>query len=88
MIALLQAKRRFIVPTTIFFTIWFFALPILVGYAPDFMSQNVFGNFTVAYLFALSEFVMTGVIVAIYLRKAKHYDTLAAAIRAKVEVTR
>ena len=35
--ALVAAKRRFIVPATIFFIVYYFALPILVGYAPDLM---------------------------------------------------
>ena len=36
--ALLAAKARFIIPATLFFVAYYFALPVLVGYAPQFMS--------------------------------------------------
>ena len=35
--ALLAAKRSFIVPATVFFVVYYFALPLLVGYAPSVM---------------------------------------------------
>ncbi|WDT78463.1 MAG: DUF485 domain-containing protein [Candidatus Manganitrophus sp.] len=38
--ALLAAKRKFILPTTIFFVAYYFALPILVGYAPGLMKTQ------------------------------------------------
>jgi uncharacterized membrane protein (DUF485 family) len=82
---LLAEKRRFIVPATIFFIAYYFALPILVGYFPDVMSKKVIGNINLAYLFAVSEFVMTGVIVALYVQRAKHWDVLADHIKAKLE---
>jgi uncharacterized membrane protein (DUF485 family) len=82
---LLAEKRRFIVPATIFFIAFYFALPILVGYFPDVMSKKVIGNINLAYLFAVSEFVMTGVIVYLYVQRANQWDALAADIRAKLE---
>ena len=36
--ALVRAKRAFIVPATLFFIAYYFALPALVGYWPDLMS--------------------------------------------------
>lgn len=38
---LLRAKRRFIIPATIFFLVYYFALPYLVGYHPEWMEQKV-----------------------------------------------
>jgi uncharacterized membrane protein (DUF485 family) len=81
---LLAEKRRFLVPTTIFFVAYYFALPILVGYFPDVMSTKVIGNINFAYLFAVSEFVMTGVIVALYVQRANKWDTLAEDIKARL----
>ncbi len=52
--ALMAAKVRFVVPMTIFFIVYYFALPVLVGYAPEFMSTPVLGPVNIAYLFALS----------------------------------
>jgi uncharacterized membrane protein (DUF485 family) len=38
---LMAAKARFIVPVTLFFVVYYFALPVLVGYAPKLMSRPV-----------------------------------------------
>jgi len=56
--ALVRAKRAFIVPATLFFIVYYFALPALVGYWPDLMSTRVAGHINLAYLFALSQFLM------------------------------
>src|SRR6185436_19263790 len=42
--ALLKAKRRFILPATIFFVVYYFALPYLVGYHPQLMQRKVWGE--------------------------------------------
>src|SRR3982751_3444089 len=65
---LLKAKRRFVVPATIFFVTYYFALPVLVGYARPFMETRVFGAVNIAYLFALSQFFMAWIIAALYVR--------------------
>jgi len=75
---LLKAKRRFIVPATIFFVIYYFALPVLVGYARPFMETRVFGAVNIAYLFALSQFFVAWAIAALYVRAAGRFDRMAA----------
>jgi uncharacterized membrane protein (DUF485 family) len=77
---LLIAKARFIVPATIFFILYYFALPISVGYFPEFMSQKVLGPLNIAYLFALSQFFMAWVIAALYVRAAGRFDKAAHAL--------
>ena len=77
---LLKAKARFIVPATIFFIIYFFALPILVGYAPDLMKRRVIGSVNIAYLFALSQFFMAWDIALLYVRAAARHDRMAREI--------
>jgi len=74
---LVRAKRAFIVPATLFFLVYYFALPALVGYWPALMSTPVVGRINVAYLFALSQFVMAWALMAAYVRRAKHYDRMA-----------
>jgi uncharacterized membrane protein (DUF485 family) len=74
---LLAAKLRFIVPATITFIAYYFALPILVGYAPKFMSQPVWGPVNVAYLFALSQFFVAWFIAWLYVRAAARFDALS-----------
>jgi len=75
---LLKAKRRFIVPATIFFVVYYFALPVLVGYAGPFMETRVFGAVNIAYLFALSQFFVAWIIAALYVRAAGRFDRMAA----------
>ena len=78
---LVAAKRGFIIPATIFFVVYYFALPVMVGYAPHLMERKVFGGtINLAYLFALSQFFMTWLLAALYLRVAGRWDTMAARI--------
>ena len=75
--ALLDAKRRFIVPATVFFVVYYFALPVLVGYAPRLMERKVLGPVNLAYLFALSQFIMAWAVAALYVRAAGGWDETA-----------
>jgi uncharacterized membrane protein (DUF485 family) len=76
-----RTKFRFIVPATIFFIVYYFALPVLVGYFPDAMDTRVWGNISIGYLFALSQFFMAWIIAFWYLNKAgKVFDVLIAKI--------
>lgn len=74
---LMATKKAFIVPAFIFFVVYYFALPILVGYAPGFMDQKVLGNVNLAYLFALSQFFVAWIIAALYVRAANGFDRLS-----------
>jgi len=76
---LLHRKKRFIVPATIFFLLYYFALPALVGYARPFMQTRV-GPVNLAYLFALSQFFMAWIIAALYVRAANIFDRDAKSI--------
>jgi hypothetical protein len=37
---MVRAKLRFIIPATLFFVVYYFALPVLVGYAPGLMRNG------------------------------------------------
>jgi uncharacterized membrane protein (DUF485 family) len=82
---MLKAKRRFIVPATLFFVVYYFALPVLVGYAPGLMAKKVFGMVNIAYLFALSQFFMAWIVAALYLRAASRFDKMERSIIEKVQ---
>ena len=75
--SLLKAKARFIVPATIFFIVYYFSLPLLVGYTPQLMARKVFGVINVAYLFALSQFLMAWIVAWLYVRAAARFDRMA-----------
>ncbi len=77
---LMATKRIFIVPAFVFFLAYYFALPVLVGYAPQFMSIKVIGPINLAYLFALSQFLVAWLIAGLYVRAAGSFDRLASDI--------
>ena len=83
--ALVRAKLKVVVPATLFFIIYYFALPVLVGYAPELMGRKVIGTINVAYLFALSQFFVAWGIAALYLRAAARLDSMAKRIVDKVQ---
>ena len=73
---MVRAKLRFIIPATLFFVVYYFALPVLVGYAPGVMSKKVLGVVNIAYIFALSQFFMAWIIAALYIRAAAKFDKM------------
>jgi uncharacterized membrane protein (DUF485 family) len=79
--ALVRSRRRFVIPATIFFIAYYFALPISVGLWPEAMSHPVLGPLTLAYCFAFSQFVMTWTLLALYLLRARGFDAEAARLR-------
>lgn len=74
---LMATKKVFIIPAFIFFLVYYFALPVLVGYAPSFMATKVAGNVNIAYLFALSQFFVAWIIAYLYVKAAGDFDKLA-----------
>lgn|SRR5829696_7164854 len=86
--ALLRAKRAFLLPACLFFVVYYFALPALVGYWPEMMSRRVAGRINLAYLFALSQFVMAWALMAAYVRRARAFDRMVQALLARVAEAR
>lgn len=78
--SLLSRKAKFIISATIFFLTYYLSLPVLVGWFPDLMKTPVWGKVNVAYVFALSQFIMAWVVAFIYVRKAATWDKEAAEI--------
>ena len=82
--ALQKTKRRFILRATVFFLVYYMALPVLVGYWPDAMKKPVWGKVNWAYIFALSQFFMTWIVCALYVRAARRWDRMNADLLAKL----
>jgi uncharacterized membrane protein (DUF485 family) len=78
--ALLRSKRTFILPASVFFILYYFALLVLVGWFPDLMKKPVLGPVNGAYLFALSQFFMAWILAFLYVRKAGKWDAQARAV--------
>src|SRR5258708_3435149 len=77
---LIHKKIIFIVPTCIFFVVYYFALPVLVGFYPEIMTQPVIGKVNWAYLFALSQFFVAWILAALYVLVANRFDGRVADI--------
>jgi uncharacterized membrane protein (DUF485 family) len=79
---LITAKGKFLIPVIIFSFVYYFALPLSVGYLPGIMNKKVFGSINLAYLFALSQFFVAWIIAGVYSRVANsRFDTVAEKIR-------
>jgi uncharacterized membrane protein (DUF485 family) len=78
---LVARRRRFVVPATAFFLVWYFGFIVLAGYAEDFMGTSLIDGFTVGYGLALTQFVMVAVLGLSYLRYSeRHLDPLRVRI--------
>ncbi|MGB8169764.1 MAG: DUF485 domain-containing protein [Chthoniobacteraceae bacterium] len=80
---LLAAKIRFIIPASIFFVVYYFTLPVLVGWCPELMKKEVLGKVNIAYLFALSQFFMAWALAFVYVKAAAKWDKAAAGVLTK-----
>lgn len=76
---LLEAKRKFIVPMSIFFFTFFISLPLLTSYTTV-LNNRAFGDVTWAWVFAFAQFVMTWALCMIYSKKAESFDRLSEKI--------
>jgi len=76
---LLLAKVEFVVPAVITFIVYYFLLPISVGYFPEFMAKRI-GPVNLAYLFALSQFFVAWLIAFLYVRQARKFDDFGSRI--------
>ncbi|MCM3568292.1 DUF485 domain-containing protein [Neobacillus mesonae] len=72
---LLSEKKKFIIPFTIFFFCFYFALPILTSYS-TILNHKFVGNISWAWVFAFLQFVMTWALCMIYYKKAGKFDDM------------
>jgi uncharacterized membrane protein (DUF485 family) len=73
---LMEEKKRFILPMTLFFFVFYFSLPILTAYT-DVLNNKAIGDISWAWMFAFAQFIMTWSLCMIYSKKAKQFDELA-----------
>lgn len=72
----MESKKKFIIPYTIFFLIFYFLLPVLTSYT-TFLNTPVFGDISWVWVFGFAQFVMTWVLCTIYVKKAASFDDQA-----------
>ncbi|MBP3039454.1 DUF485 domain-containing protein [Bacillaceae bacterium Marseille-Q3522] len=77
---LLQKKRNFLIPLSLFFLAFYFTLPILTAYTTV-LNNPAFAGMTWAWVFAFAQFIMTWTLSILYTRRATLFDQLADAIK-------
>lgn len=83
---LMSMKARFVVPITVLALAFYLTVNVLAGFAPDFMSQSVFGAFNVGYALIGALYVMSWIIAILYVRIANgKFDSKAADAIASLE---
>lgn len=81
--ALRRSYRRFAIPWTIVFFLWYMLYVVCSNWAPDFMGTQVVGNINVALIFGILQFVSTFVIAYLYSRHAnQELDPIARRLEA------
>ncbi|MFD2372008.1 DUF485 domain-containing protein [Brevibacillus sp. GCM10020057] len=77
---LLRRKKAFILPSSIFFFVFYFTLPILTSYFTV-LNTKAFGAITWAWVFAFAQFIMTWGLCILYTRRARQFDALVEKIK-------
>lgn len=72
---LIRTKRAFIIPATVFFLVFYFALPVLIAFT-SVLDVKVIGAINLAYVYAFAQFAMTLGLSHLYLAKTKRWDEL------------
>ncbi|KZE38582.1 hypothetical protein AV656_06655 [Bhargavaea cecembensis] len=73
---LLEKKKKFILPLTIFFLVFYFSLPILTSYT-NVLERPAIGDISWAWIYASAQFIMTWVLCTVYVRKFLKFDVEA-----------
>jgi uncharacterized membrane protein (DUF485 family) len=71
---LVARRRRFVVAGTLFYSLYFVAYLVLLGFAPDLMSKHVIGSITLALIGGLSVCALAPVMAVIYTRRADEFE--------------
>jgi uncharacterized membrane protein (DUF485 family) len=80
---LLKRKRIFIAPIAIFFFLYYFSLPILTSYF-TFLNQPAIGAITWAWVFAITQFIMTWALCILYSKRAAKFDKYVSALKEEI----
>jgi len=70
---LMKQRKRFIVPLTIFFLLFYLTLPVLTSYT-TILNNPVIGDITWAWVYAFAQFVMTWILCTLYVKKSAAFD--------------
>jgi uncharacterized membrane protein (DUF485 family) len=77
---LMRAKKNFILPLTLFFLVFYFALPILTSYS-NVLNSPAIGPISWAWVFAFAQFIMTWALCMLYSKRAAKFDEIVEKIK-------
>jgi uncharacterized membrane protein (DUF485 family) len=80
---LMNTKRKFILPLSLFFLAFYFTLPILTSYSTV-LNNPAIGSVSWAWLFAFAQFIMTWTLCSLYSKRAAKFDELVEEIKREV----
>ncbi|MEJ7629538.1 MAG: DUF485 domain-containing protein [Nocardioidaceae bacterium] len=84
--SLRKSYRRFAIPWTITFFLWYMLYVVCSNWAPDFMGTKVVGNINVALIFGILQFLSTFAIAYLYARHAnQELDPVARRLEARYD---
>ena len=77
---LMRAKKAFIIPAVIFFLVFYMAMPVLAEFTTVLDGQAI-GALNWAYVYGFAQFLMTCILMHIYVSRAKKWDKLVEEAR-------
>ncbi|QPA31789.1 DUF485 domain-containing protein [Thermaerobacillus caldiproteolyticus] len=81
---LMRTKKQFILPLSLFFLAFYFALPILTSYSKA-LNNPAIGSISWAWIFAFAQFIMTWTLCVLYSRRAAHFDEMVEQIKREIK---
>jgi len=73
---LMKKKKAFLVPSTILFLGLYILFPVLISYT-TILEASFIGDISWSWVYALGLFVMTWILVTVYMKKAAGFDRMA-----------
>jgi uncharacterized membrane protein (DUF485 family) len=83
-VELLKHKRKFLVPMTVFFLVFYFLLPVLTSFTTV-LNAPAIGPISWAWVFAFAQFIMTWVLCTLYSSRAARFDALVDEVRQEAQ---
>jgi uncharacterized membrane protein (DUF485 family) len=82
---LMASRRRFLIAGTAFYSLYFLAYLCLLGFAPDTMSESLFGSVSLALAGGMSLVVLAFVMAFLHARRAGRWDAMAQRVLAAAQ---
>lgn len=77
---LMRSKKAFIIPAVVFFLVFYMAMPVLAEFTTILDGQAI-GALNWAYIYGFAQFLMTWILMHLYVRRAKKWDKLVEEAR-------